>query len=172
MTAVEALVREAAAAGVVLAVTDQGLSYRARAGALTAELRAQLRDNKAAVTAHLRAAADSAEQAAPDGADWRDDFEERAGILEHNAELPRAEAEAMAREAAIARWMNTHPPEEADQNHCAACGDWLLDDMLPLAERDQLGRPVWVHGQCWSAYLSQRRAAAERALFSEGTNDA
>ncbi len=105
--------------------------------------------------------------AATDGAvavrDWID---ERAAILEYDAGKPRAEAERLAYEAALARWQHEHPPAYADQDRCAACGEWLIDDLLPLAERDARGSPVWVHltGGCWRDYVQKRRAEAEAAV--------
>ena len=98
---------------------------------------------------------------------WPDWIAERAAILEQDAGTPRAEAERLAYEAAIARWINEHPPAHADRDHCAACGGWLLDDVLPLAERDVHGQTVWVHasGGCWREYVRKRRAEAEAAVY-------
>ena len=97
---------------------------------------------------------------------WPDWIAERAAILEHDATKPRAEADRLAYEAALARWQHENPPARADQDHCAACGGWLLDDLLPLAERDVHGQTVWVHtsSECWREYVRTRRAEAEGAL--------
>ena len=80
--------------------------------------------------------------------------------------VPLSEAERLAFEAALTRWQHEHPPAHADQDRCAACGGWLLDDLLPLAERDQHGGTVWVHAQggCWRAYMRKRHAEAEAGL--------
>ncbi len=98
----------------------------------------------------------------------RAEFKERATTLERDAGKSRAEAERMAHEAALNRWQNDHPPAHADQDRCAACGGWLLDDLLPLAERDVHGRPVWVHAGCWREYVRKRRAEAVEALATAG----
>ena len=91
---------------------------------------------------------------------------ERAAIAQYDGAPNRAETERRACEAAIARWLHDNPPTYADQDHCASCGGWLLDDLLPLAEHDQLGRTVWVHAQggCWRAYMRKRHAEAEAGL--------
>jgi hypothetical protein len=62
-------------AGVTLTVDEDRLRYRAPAGALTPELRAAVEELKP---------------------DLLYEFQERAGILEYDAGLPRAEAEARA----------------------------------------------------------------------------
>ncbi len=96
----------------------------------------------------------------------RDWIDERAAILEYDAGKPRAEAERLAYEAALARWQHEHPPAHADQDRCAACGERLFDDFLPLAERDAQGQTVWVHASkgCWREYVRKRHAEAEAAV--------
>ena len=111
---------------------------------------------------------DAVGQTAPtdDPVIWRDWIAERAVILEHDAGKPRAEAERLAYEAALIRWQHEHPSAHADQDRCAACGAWLIDDLLPLAERDTHGQTVWVHasGGCWREYVRKRRTEAETAV--------
>ena len=62
-------------AGVILTVDGERLRYRAPAGALTPDLRAALEELKP---------------------DLLYEYHERAGILEYDAHLPRAEAETKA----------------------------------------------------------------------------
>ena len=82
--------------------------------------------------------------------------------------------DSSSREAAINHWLNSHPPERADQDRCAACGGWLIGDFVPLVLRDKTGRPVWVHSgglhgdECLRAFWKMRRAEAERALDAAG----
>ena len=80
------LLQSCAAAGVTLRIEDNALRYRAPKGALTPELRAALED-------------------------WKPDlvyeYNERAGILEYDARLPRDEAEARAADMVLAG----HTPE-------------------------------------------------------------
>ncbi len=67
-------------AGVTLAVDGDRLRYRAPAGAMTDELRAALSELKP---------------------DLVYEFHERAGILEYDARLPRAEAERRAADTVL-----------------------------------------------------------------------
>ncbi len=73
--------------GVRLAVDGDALKVDAPKGAVTDELKERLRANKADILRQL--AVDQAE-------DLREHFEERAGILEYDAGLPRAQAELEA----------------------------------------------------------------------------
>jgi hypothetical protein len=68
-------------AGIVLTVDGDRLRFRAPAGALTPELRAALEELKP---------------------DLLYEYHERAGILEYDARLPRAEAESRAAELVLA----------------------------------------------------------------------
>jgi len=69
------LLRRAKAAGIVLTVDGTRLIYRAPAGAMTPELKAILRELKESLVY---------------------EYHERAGIMEYDAGLPKAEAEAKA----------------------------------------------------------------------------
>lgn len=68
-------------AGVTLTVDGDRLRYRAPAGAITPDLRADLQELKPTVLY---------------------EYHERAGILEYDARLPRAEAEARAADMVLA----------------------------------------------------------------------
>src|SRR6516164_8072913 len=50
--------------------------------------------------------------------DWRAWFDERAGILEFDADLPRANAEARAYEAVLVHWLD-HNSAHFPTNMCA-----------------------------------------------------
>ena len=89
--------------GIDLKPEGDSLRYRAPAGALTPALRKALATHKAEVLAHLRGTAELPAAVADWPADWRERFEERAGIMEYDGRLPRPEAErraeALVREA-------------------------------------------------------------------------
>jgi len=68
-------------AGVTLTVDGDRLRYRAPAGAITPDLRADLQELKPSLLY---------------------EYHERAGILEYDARLPRAEAEARATDMVLA----------------------------------------------------------------------
>jgi len=69
-------------AGVTLTVDGDRLRYRAPAGAITPDLRADLQELKPSLLY---------------------EYHERAGILEYDARLPRAEAEARAADMVLER---------------------------------------------------------------------
>jgi len=69
-------------AGVTLTVDGDRLRYRAPAGAITPDLRADLQELKPTLLY---------------------EYHERAGILEYDARLPRAEAEARAADMVLER---------------------------------------------------------------------
>lgn len=112
MTA-SAILAEARRRGIRLSDRDGRLRYEARPGAMTAELRAALAEHKPAVLELLRAeAAPAIEEetwraelacASPGFREW---WAERAAILEFDAGLDRAAAEANAYEDVMA-WLAT-----------------------------------------------------------------
>ena len=93
-------------------------------------------------------------------------------LLDHKAELVthlmRFSATARAYEAAIARWLNGHPPRNLDPDHCAAC-DRPVDDRLVI-----LGDGAVIHysgrhrDACYRTYQTMRRSEAEDALAQAG----
>ena len=109
----------------------------------------ELRQHKAEVLAELLAPCETAD-----------------GLARLGTMPPPADVERLASDAVVARWLNEHPPAHADQDQCAACSGRLLDDLLPLAERDVHGQTVWVHASsgCWLEYVSKRRAEAEAVV--------
>ena len=102
MSAAEAL-KAARAAGIQLGVDGDDLVLEASVPPPAAVLDLLSR-HKAEIVALLRPAEDgwSAE-------DWQVFFDERAGIVEFDGGLPRAEAEARAFEACVLEWLNRNP---------------------------------------------------------------
>lgn len=90
---VEALIEAFVAGGVQLRVECSALRWRARAGVMTAELRAALEANRAELTARISRLPERV-------MDWpseqRELYEERAGFGEYVGGLDRAEAERTA----------------------------------------------------------------------------
>jgi hypothetical protein len=99
--------------------------------------------------------------------DWRDWFEERAAIAEHDGELSRAEAEALAFECCIVQWMNLNPPPENDPERCIECGD-PMDDLAALPFLIGDGGHVWMHSGCHTPWMRHRRVEASDALGRMG----
>ena len=100
--------------------------------------------------------------------DWREYFDERAGIAEHDGGLSRPQAEGAAWEATIAEWCKLNPPARIS-GQCAACDGAL--DMAGHGWRP-LGDGATVHYAtglaCWKDYGAKRRAAAIKALQGFG----
>jgi hypothetical protein len=111
--------------------------------------------HKAAIVARLRR-----DRLPWSAEDWQTFFDERAGVAEHDGGMPRARAEAMARESCIVEWQRQHPPE-ADGASCAACGspvNFQAAGVLVLADR------TTVHFDCHDGWIARRRCEAETAL--------
>jgi hypothetical protein len=101
--------------------------------------------------------------------DWKERFDERAGILEYDGELSRQEAELQAFEATIIHWMNLTPPQNLDDDHCAQCGDpvgRVGNDAVPCLTGGS--GHVWLHHGCHSAWMTRRRQQATEALNAMG----
>ena len=155
MSAAEAL-QAAHAAGVELALDGDDLALSAASEPPVAVLDALSR-HKAEIVALLR----------PDHAgwsveDWQAYFDERAGIIEFDGGLPRAEAEAQAFDCCVVEWLNRNP-ERSPAGRCLWCGDreFAHDRLLPYG-----GEPahVWLHSRCWEAWHANRKAKAVAVL--------
>ena len=100
---------------------------------------------------------------------WRERFEERAAIIEHDGGVPRHEAEARVREHILIEWMNENPPTGINKDHCASCGDLIGrvgNDAVPFLTGG--GGHVWLHHGCHAAWMKRRRIEAVRALAKYG----
>jgi hypothetical protein len=125
LSAVEAL-RAARAAGIQLGIDGEELILMAAAPPPAAVLDTLSR-HKAEIVALLRPGCDggSAE-------DWQGFFDERAGIIEFDGELPPAEAEAQAFACCVVEWLNRNPAH-SPSGRCLGCGDreHAHDPLLP-----------------------------------------
>ena len=99
--------------------------------------------------------------------DWQVFFEERAGIVEFDGGLPRAEAEAQAFACCVVEWLNRNP-ERSPAGRCLGCGDreHAHDPLLPYGV-EPAGH-VWLHSRCWPAWYAARKAKAVSALAAMG----
>ena len=99
--------------------------------------------------------------------DWQVFFEERAGIVEFDGGLPRAEAEAQAFACCVVEWLNRNP-ERSSAGRCLGCGDreHAHDPLLPYGV-EPAGH-VWLHSRCWPAWYEARKAKAASALAAMG----
>ncbi|MET3838579.1 hypothetical protein [Bradyrhizobium sp. OAE829] len=96
------------------------------------------------------------------GEDWQVYFDERAGIVEFDAGLPRAEAEARALECCMVEWLNRNPLS-SPSNRCLGCGGEDDHDKLLPYGAAPTGH-AWLHSRCWEAWHANRKAGAVEVL--------
>jgi hypothetical protein len=128
MSAIEAL-KAARAVGVELALDGDDVVLSAASAPPAAVLDALSR-HKTEIVGLLRPGCDgwSAE-------DWQVSFDERAGIIEFDGGLPRAEAEARAFDCCVVEWLNRNPD---------AGSALSLSLSLPLRSANHLRRRCWI----------------------------
>jgi hypothetical protein len=143
MSAVAAL-KAARAAGVDLVLDGDDLLLEA-ASAPPAAVHGALSRHKAEIVALLRPGPDewSAE-------DWQVFFDERAGIIEFDGGLPRAEAEVNAFACCAVEWLNRNP-ERSPAGCCHGCGDreHAHDPLLPYGTENPTAMPGCI-SRCWA----------------------
>jgi hypothetical protein len=154
-------VKAARSAGVDLRLDGDDLALSAASAPPTAVLDA-LSQHKAEIVALLRPGHDgwSAE-------DWQAYFDERAGIIEFDGGLPRAEAEAQAFACCVNEWLNRNPAH-SPAGRCLGCGDrgHAHDPLLPYGA-EPAGH-VWLHSRCWPGWYEARKAKAVAVLSAFG----
>src|SRR5262245_3338290 len=160
MSAAEAL-KAARAVGIHLEVDGDDLLLEASAPPPSAIVEV-LSQHKAEIVAVLRPGCDgcSAE-------DWQVFFDERAGIIEFDGGLPRAEAEARAFGCCIVEWLNRNPTPSAP-GRCVWCGQAESRDAAVLHYGPEPG--TWLHAECWPAWQKVRRSQATEALKRMGVD--
>lgn len=110
----------------------------------------------------------------PDGwsaEDWRAFFDERAGFAEHDAGLPRSEAEARAFACCVAEWENRNFVSSRP-GRCVSCGraDHREDRLVPFGT-EGTGH-VWLHDGCRGAWQAASDSRAITALRGMGVGKA
>jgi hypothetical protein len=88
-------------------------------------------------------------------ADWREYFEERAAIREHDGRLSRRDAEAGALADLAAHWLALNPLPVSTDAACVHCGG-AGPEMPVLAA----GGHAWLHRACWAPMNGERGAQA------------
>lgn len=161
MSAAEALI-QARAAGIRVRIDGDHLALEAPAPP-PSEVLDLLARYKADILSLLRPVSD-----AWPGVDWREYFEERAGIAEFDGGLPRGQAEARAFSCCVGEWLHRNPVR-SPAGCCDQCGqsEGLL---LPYLTGYSAGDPghTWLHQECSSAWHHLRRVKAAAALVSMG----
>jgi hypothetical protein len=103
----------------------------------------------------------------PHAAWWRELYEERAAIREHDGGMSRADAEAGALADCVARWRALNPLSASGDGACVQCGKARPD--TPVLAR---GGHAWLHRECWAPMNAARNEvafAAVRALLGKDT---
>ena len=151
----------ARAAGVIVGINDNDLMLRAPARPASAVLDALSR-YKAEIVALIRL-----ESLRWSADDWQAFFDERAGIIEFDGGLPRAEAEVQALACCVVEWLNQNPARSMP-SRCLGCGNgsWPSNPLLPFGIETH--GHVWLHGACWPTWHRARQADAVLALSSIG----
>jgi hypothetical protein len=158
-----ALIAEARAAGVQLhLVGDNGIRWRC-SGPPPSHLLARLRDLKGDVIAALREEGHKGHGThwADEAQRWRDAYEEKAAIREHDGGLSRDEAEAAALLDMAARWRSENPLPASDRAACCHC-----DKPAPCTSilAGAQGEHAWLHRECWAPMNERRQREALDAV--------
>ena len=95
--------------------------------------------------------------------DWREFFDERAAIMEHDGGLSKVEAEAGAFECCVVEWLILNP-EPSEPGHCAWCGKHASGGSVIVPFGTQNHGHAWLHHDCWPAWRERRRQNAVDAL--------
>lgn len=91
---------------------------------------------------------------------WRDYFEERAAIREHDGGLTRTDAEARALEDVAQVWLAKNPLAPSSRAAgCVFCGGAAPDTPV-LANEGH----AWLHHYCWAPLLKRREAQAGQVI--------
>lgn len=153
MNAAESIINEVRAAGGNVIFRDGKLRLTAPAP-LPQTIIDRVREAKPILLAALRPAWDAT--------DWQVFYDERAGIAEHDGKQPRDEAERMAYEHCIVRWLHQNPTQHDDDNVCPYC--LKSTDRTSKPVLNGRGGHVWIHDGCHEPYIAHRRQDAVAEL--------
>ena len=151
MSAAEAL-KQARAAGIQVRIDGEALALEASAPP-PAEVLDLLVRHKADIVTLLRPGSDGWS-----GEDWREFFDERAGIAEFDGGLPRDQAEARAFSCCVGEWLHRNPAR-SPSGRCDRCGQskgMLLPYLTGYSEIDP--GHTWLHQECSLAWHQAYRA--------------
>ena len=161
MSAAEAL-KQARAAGIRLGIDGDDLALEASAPP-PAEVLDLLARHKADIVTLLRPSSDGWS-----GEDWREFFDERAGIAEFDGGLPRDQAEARAFSCCVGEWLHRNPVRSPSGrcDHCGQSNGMLLPYLTGYSTKDP--GHTWLHQECSPKWHEAHRAKAVSALVAMG----
>jgi hypothetical protein len=155
MTSAQQLIAEVRALGGILSVMGERLRIESDEP-VPDELLSRLRAAKAEVIDVIRRR--------PWGAqDWRDHFDERAAIIEHDGASSRTEAEDAALSHCIVKWLALNPPADRGQHACCFCGLYAGADAIAVFAGEASVHRI-VHVRCHTAMRAERWAEAAAAI--------
>lgn len=96
---------------------------------------------------------------------WRERFEERAAMLEHDAGVHPSTAATLAGQESMVDWMRNNRVNAVSVNRCCHCGRHLDQDKIPVTAHGGRG---FVHGKCLVAFVAEWRGAAIKAMYAAG----
>ena len=159
MNAARELLHDLAEIGATIKPAGDRLILRAGSVAIPADLIVRIQHTKAQLLDTL-ATSPANEWTAQD---WQTLFEERAGVLEFDAALPRTTAEARAFEACIVEWLNRNP-SPSPAGCCLWCGRFERPSNAVLPFGTDPDTHAWLHAECWPDWQKARRTKAIVAL--------
>jgi len=161
MSAAEAL-KQARAADIQVRIDGDDLALEASAPP-SAEVLNLLASYKTDILTLLRPRLDGWS-----GEDWREFFEERAGIAEFDGGLPRDKAEARAFSCCVGEWLHRNPVRSASGrcDHCGQSKGMLLPYLTGYSVKDP--GHTWLHQECSRAWHQAHRAKSVSALVAMG----
>ena len=159
------------AANVVMEARAIGINLRVEGGDLVLDAVAPpspdmlelLSRHKSAIVLWLRPGPDGWS-----GEEWREFFEERAGIAEFDGGLPREQAEARAFSCCVGEWLHRNPAR-SPSGRCDLCGQskgMLLPYLTGYSTKDP--GHTWLHQECSRAWHQAHRAKAVSSLVAMG----
>jgi len=149
-----ALLAEAQAAGMSLSrIGEDHIAWKCQ-GDPPADLLNRIRAAKPALLAALQTEATER---------WRDEFEERSALREHDGGLSRDEAEAAALGDLALRWRSAHPlAASRPTDPCICCNEPMSQhDRTPVLARDG---HAWMHARCRAPMNEKRQREALDAV--------
>jgi hypothetical protein len=96
--------------------------------------------------------------------EWREYFDERAGVAEYDGGMSRAEAERQAFEVCVVKWMSFNPPAHYDLGTCPNCYLPAVPETASLPVLIPRGGHIWIHANCLESWQAGRRQEAIRCL--------
>lgn len=164
MSAAETL-KQARAAGIRVGIDGNDLTLEASAPPL-AEVHDLLARHKAEILIMLRPGDDGW-----NGEEWQEFFEDRARVASLNGRLQRNHAEDRAFLWCVNEWLNRNP-SKSPPGRCHHCGQ-SQGVLLPYLTSQVLMAPAhtWLHQECSTAWHTERRLRAMKALSSYGIHD-